>query len=230
MLDLPIQYTASTLERLVACVRSSLQFKGGFDGRHRIAELMAKHGQEFILASVLILEFKLPGPDLLLKSPTFGDIVKHKDYADECSLRIANGCARVVDMQFGVVFPDQDGMVRQSDNDPLRKYPSHRILNHSPCLFIDNTEDFFDGSTKGVFEVPAGLGLGNGVQEADGPVDIGDDHAIAYARQSDPEPLALVDQFEFSPPPQIDFMRKFLDLPIHGQKTAFSRVFWNEPQ
>jgi hypothetical protein len=78
---------------------------------------------------------------------------------------------------------------REPDHDPLSKHPVHGAHRRLPRVRVDDAEDLVDGSTDGLFGLPAGEFLRDRVEERDASRRVGGNHGVRGAAQRDREPF-----------------------------------------
>ena len=96
------------------------------------------------------------GVEDLFEFSAFGDVVEDHDDAGDVAGFIAGGCGAVVDMEFGFVFGDEDGVVGEADDGAIADGPGDGAFDGEPGFLIDDVEDVGEKFSGGVGDGPAG--------------------------------------------------------------------------
>src|ERR1041385_4810354 len=82
-------------------------------------------------------------------------------------------------------------MICEPDNGTFLYGSDGRILDPGAALFIDDTENGFQGLAGGFVLFPPGERFGDGIEEFDTAPGIGDDDSVANAGESDVESFSF---------------------------------------
>ena len=132
------------------------QVHGVTDRRQRVAQLVAEHGQELVLAAVGLGQLLSVAFQLLLQPLALGDVPKDEDHSHVIVSVILDGRRTIVDGSPATVPCDQDGMVSEPDSQSLLDDLPDRLIDRFPGLFIDDVKDVLDRPPDGVGKLPSG--------------------------------------------------------------------------
>ena len=131
--------------------------------------------------------------DSQLGLPTFGDIAKDEDHADDMAAVILDGGGTVVDGPLAAVAGDEEGMVAEPDGQPSLDDDPDRLFDGLPRRLVDDAKDLLDLLPGRLGERPSSQRLGDGIKVVHAAVGIGGDDAIADGREGDLEPVPPVE-------------------------------------
>jgi hypothetical protein len=112
-----------------------------------------------------------------------GKIAENEHHPTDCSIRLADWRAAVIDWQLAAVLADKESMIRKRGSRAVHQHPIHRVLQGTSRLLVDNAKDFCAGTSLGFACGPVGELLCHRIQKRDTPFDIRDDDCIADTRQ-----------------------------------------------
>ena len=118
-----------------------------------------------------------------------GDVAEDHDDAGECAGAVADGSAAVVDVDFGAVAADEDGVVGEADDALEALDFGDGGFDELAGGFVDDVEDLFEGPVEGFGLRPAGELLGDGVEQFDAAFGVADDDAVADGGERGAEAL-----------------------------------------
>ncbi len=93
---------------------------------------------------------------------------------------------------------DEDGMIRQSNDNTIFQYPRRRVLNRKARILIHDAEDGIKRLSDGGVERPSREPLSDGVHVANAPFGVSRDDGIPDAGEGRTESLLLLGQDLFS--------------------------------
>ena len=134
--------------------RRQVETLGGVgDARQRVAQLVAEHGQELVLAAVGRLGVALgaPGPleqlgALALGSPPLGDVAEHEHRADEPAPRRRAAAPRSCDRDLRAVAPQQHGVAADLVDHAARGSPARPGLSSRVRVVCSSTTSIASSS------------------------------------------------------------------------------------
>src|ERR1700722_13661152 len=92
----------------------------------------------------------------LLGGIAFTDIAKDEHDADHALLFIEDRSCAVIDMEFGSIFADEDGVVGKTNYLPQSPDNFYRVFNVRTGPSIENGEDVCEGQAVGLRLFPTG--------------------------------------------------------------------------
>ena len=120
-----------------------------------------------------------------------GDVAEHQHGPDDLSPRAPDRGRGVVERAFGPVPGDEDGVVRQADDDALLQGPQGRVRHRLAGRLVDDAKDLFQRAAPGGVGVPTRQLFGDLIEERHPAFGVRRDHRVADAGEGDPVALAL---------------------------------------
>jgi len=110
-----------------------------------------------------------------------GLIAKDQHHANDLAARIVNRCAGVSDGDFASIAREEQGVVRQSDDDAFAQHARHGVLHRRARLFVDDAEHLGERFAARFGFAPAGQLFGNWIHSRHASLSICGDDRIADA-------------------------------------------------
>ena len=112
--------SGATPNRVTSITRNFLarfpKIQRGQDRRKGSAQLVGEHGEKLVFCLVSGLGRVFGREHFLLGPLLLGEIAKDEHDAANAALAVADGRAAIVDRNFAAVFPNQQGVIRQTDD------------------------------------------------------------------------------------------------------------------
>lgn len=128
-------------------------------------------------------------PQRPLRPLLLGDVADHQHGPDDLSPRAPDGGRGVVERALGPTPGDEDGVVRQADDDALLQGTQGRVRHRLACRLVDDAKDLFQGAAPGGVEVPTHQLFRDLIEERHPASGVRRDHRVADAAQGDPVAL-----------------------------------------
>ena len=128
MEHLPLDGAQGPLGLLLAQIGGLQQVEAVADRGERIAQLVAEHGEELVLAAVGLHELLRPEPQLLLGPLAVGDVAVDAGGSDQPSTRVADRREGQRDVEALATPANADGLERL-DLDPRRIFSNTAAIN-----------------------------------------------------------------------------------------------------
>ena len=125
---------------------------------------------------------------VLLRAPLRRDVAEDQHAARRHAALVLDRRGAVVDRALAAVAADQDGVVREADDDAFAQRALGRILDGSRVVLVDDPEHRASAWPTASL-TPARQRLGDRVQIGDAAVDIRRDDGVADAAQSHAQQL-----------------------------------------
>jgi hypothetical protein len=159
------------------------------DGRHGIAQLVRECREEFVLAAIGGLHFRV-------QPRALGHVAEHEHASENHAIGEPDRRGAVVDRALAAIARDQHRVVGEAHDHSIAQRPHGRVLHFLAGVFVHDVEDARQVQAARFGGGPAGEGLGDGVEEGNPAVPIGGDDAIADAGERRLQELALLRDLE----------------------------------
>src|SRR5206468_7562747 len=131
--------------------------------------------------------FFFRGKQIALGLPVFGEIAKDQNNAAHGAISVANGCTAVVDRDFASVTADEQGVVSQSDDNPLLHHFLDRIFGGLSSLLAQDSKNLSGRASSRFGKGPTGDAFRHWIHEIDAPLLVRHYDAVTNAAVSDAE-------------------------------------------
>ena len=114
----------------------------GQDRRKGSAQLVGEHGEKLVFCLVSGLGRVFGREHFLLGPLLLGEIAENEHDAANTALAVPDGSAAVVDWNFAPVFPNQQGVIRQTDDHAFPDHLIDRALHRRASVLVQDPKDF----------------------------------------------------------------------------------------
>jgi hypothetical protein len=159
----------------------------GQDRRKGSAQLVGEHGEKLVFCLVSGLGRVFGREHFLLGPLLLGEIAEDEHDAANTALAVADGSAAVVDRNFAAVFPNQQGVIRQTDDHAFPDHLIDRALYRRASVLVQDPKNFRRRAPYRVTQSPTSNFLGHRVHKRNTAFVVGNQDAIADAREGDAE-------------------------------------------